>query len=65
MSKSTLRRRHATLAASASMLALFVLAGCGGGTDAGVVPAEGNLHQPAHVMPEHLRASPTPRRTAA
>ncbi|MFL6696744.1 MAG: hypothetical protein ACJ8GJ_06220 [Vitreoscilla sp.] len=41
MSKITLRRRHATLAASASTLAILLLAGCGGGTDGGVVPDKG------------------------
>lgn len=41
MSKIQLRRRHAGLAAGACALALLALPGCGGGTNAGVVPDKG------------------------
>jgi hypothetical protein len=41
MFKIQLRRRHAGLAASACALAVLALAGCGGGTDAGVVRDKG------------------------
>ncbi len=41
MTKIQLRRRHAGLAASACALALLALAGCGGGTTAGVVNDKG------------------------
>jgi hypothetical protein len=41
MTKIQLRRRDAGLAASACTLALLALAGCGGGTDAGVVRDQG------------------------
>jgi hypothetical protein len=41
MFKTMLHRRHAGLAASACTLAILTLAGCGGGTDAGVVPDKG------------------------